>query len=121
VTTRPTVRSVNGLVATDHHLATTAGLEVLRDGGSAVDAAVAAAAVCTVTQPHRTGIGGDLFALVYDASTREVTPEMVSADAQRVLDLIRQIQAMEQRIETIAAGSEIAAAAAARCSCSRAS
>ncbi|HZP97269.1 MAG TPA: gamma-glutamyltransferase [Candidatus Limnocylindria bacterium] len=73
MTTRPTVRSVNGLVATDHHLATEAGLAVLRDGGSAVDAAVAAAAVCTVTQPHRTAIGGDLFALVYDASSREVT------------------------------------------------
>jgi gamma-glutamyltranspeptidase len=72
VTTRPTIRSVNGLVATDNHLATGAGIAVLRDGGSAVDAAVAAAAVCTVTQPHRTGIGGDLFALVYDARTREV-------------------------------------------------
>lgn len=71
--TRPTVRSVNGVVATDHHLATSAGVDVLRDGGSAVDAAVAAAAVCAVTQPHRTAIGGDLFALVYDASKREVT------------------------------------------------
>jgi gamma-glutamyltranspeptidase/glutathione hydrolase len=73
VTTRPTVRSVNGLVATDHHLATAAGLAILQAGGSAVDAAVAAAAVCAVTQPHRTSIGGDLFALVYDASKREVT------------------------------------------------
>ncbi len=72
-TTRPTVRSVNGLVATDHHLATAAGLAALRDGGSAVDAAVAAAAVCAVTQPHRTSIGGDLFALVYDAASRTVS------------------------------------------------
>ena len=63
---------MNGLVATDNHLATAAGIAVLREGGSAVDAAVAAAAVCAVTQPHRTGIGGDLFALVYDARTREV-------------------------------------------------
>jgi len=63
VTTRPTIRSVNGLVATDNHLATAAGIAALREGGSAVDAAIAAAAVCTVTQPHRTGIGGDLFAL----------------------------------------------------------
>jgi len=73
VTTRPTVRSVNGLVSTDHHLATAAGLAILQAGGSAVDAAVAAAAVCAVTQPHRTSIGGDLFALVYDASKRVVT------------------------------------------------
>ncbi len=88
MTTRPTVRSVNGLVATDHHLATEAGVAILREGGSAVDAAVAAAAVCTVVQPHRTGVGGDLFALVYDASSRSVNayngsgaaPAAISAD-----------------------------------------
>jgi len=85
VTTRPTVRSVNGLVATDHHLATAAGLAVLQDGGSAVDAAVAAAAVCAVTQPHRTSIGGDLFALVYDASSREVSAYNGSGAAPRAL------------------------------------
>lgn len=84
--TRPTVRSVNGLVATDHHLATAAGLEALRDGGTAIDAAVAAAAVCAVTQPHRTSIGGDLFALVYDASTREVSAYNGSGAAPRALD-----------------------------------
>ena len=84
--TRPTIRSVSGLVATDNHLATAAGLAVLREGGSAVDAAVAAAAVCTVTQPHRTGIGGDLFALVYDARTREVQAYNASGAAPRSLD-----------------------------------
>ncbi|MDP9282170.1 MAG: gamma-glutamyltransferase [Chloroflexota bacterium] len=86
MTTRPTIRSVNGLVATDNHLATAAGIAVLRDGGSAVDAAVAAAAVCTVTQPHRTGIGGDLFALVYDARTREVQAYNGSGAAPGSLD-----------------------------------
>jgi gamma-glutamyltranspeptidase/glutathione hydrolase len=85
VTTRPTVRSVNGLVATDHHLATAAGLAVLQDGGSAIDAAVAAAAVCAVTQPHRTSIGGDLFALAYDSSTREVTAYNGSGAAPRAV------------------------------------
>lgn len=84
--TRATVRSVNGLVATDHHLATTAGLCVLRDGGSAVDAAVAAAAVCAVAQPHRTSIGGDLFALVYDAGRREVMAYNGSGAAPRAID-----------------------------------
>ncbi len=84
--TRATVRCVNGLVATDHHLATAAGVAVLREGGSAVDAAVAAAAVCTVTQPHRTAIGGDLFALVYDASRREVTAYNGSGAAPRAID-----------------------------------
>ena len=85
MTTRPTIRSVNGLVATDNHLATAAGIAVLREGGSAVDAAVAAAAVCTVTQPHRTGFGGDLFALVYDARTREVQAYNGSGAAPRSL------------------------------------
>lgn len=77
---------MNGLVATDHHLATAAGLEILRDGGSAADAAVAAAAVCAVTQPHRTSIGGDLFALVYDARTREVSAYNGSGAAPRQLE-----------------------------------
>lgn len=77
---------MNGLVATDNHLATAAGIAVLREGGSAVDAAVAAAAVCTVTQPHRTGIGGDLFALVYDARTREVHAYNGSGAAPKSLD-----------------------------------
>ena len=77
---------MNGLVATDNHLATAAGIAVLREGGSAVDAAVAAAAVCTVTQPHRTGIGGDLFALVYDAHTREVQAYNGSGAAPKSLD-----------------------------------
>ena len=70
---RPTVRSANGIVASGHHLATAAGLAALRDGGTAVDAAIAAAAVCAVVLPHRCAIGGDVFALVYDASTRSVT------------------------------------------------
>ena len=87
MTTRPTIRSVNGLVATDNHLATAAGIAALREGGSAVDAAIAAAAVCTVTQPHRTGIGGDLFALVYDARTREVQAYNGSGAAPGSLDL----------------------------------
>lgn len=70
---RPTVRAANGLVASGHHLATSAGLAALRDGGSAADAAIAAAAVCAVVLPQATSIGGDVFALHYDAATREVT------------------------------------------------
>ncbi|OLC10168.1 MAG: hypothetical protein AUH39_02765 [Chloroflexi bacterium 13_1_40CM_67_9] len=73
MTTRPTVRAANGLVASGHHLATSAGLAALREGGNAADAAVAAAAVCAVVMPHRTSIGGDMFALTYDARSRDVT------------------------------------------------
>jgi gamma-glutamyltranspeptidase/glutathione hydrolase len=89
MTTRPTVRAVNGIVATDHHLATAAGIAVLRDGGNAVDAAIAAAGVCAVTQPHRTSIGGDLFALVYDARSREVTAYNGSGAAPASTDVTR--------------------------------
>jgi len=71
--TRPTVRATHGLVASGHHLATTAGVEALRDGGNAIDAAVTAAAVCAVVLPARTSIGGDLFALVHDARSRAIT------------------------------------------------
>ncbi len=71
-TTRPTVASREGMVASGHPLATAAALDVLRDGGTAADAAVAAAAVCAVVLPHRTSIGGDLFALAFDHRTGRV-------------------------------------------------
>src|SRR5438552_6584610 len=86
MTYRPTVRAANGIVASGHHLATVAGLDALRDGGSAADAAIAAAAVCAVVLPHRTAIGGDVFALVYDASTRQVTAYNGSGTAPAALD-----------------------------------
>lgn len=56
-----------GIVAAPHHLAADAGAAVLREGGNAIDAAVAADAVLCVVYPHMTSIGGDLFALVWPA------------------------------------------------------
>jgi gamma-glutamyltranspeptidase / glutathione hydrolase len=61
-----------GMIATSQPLASAAGLAVLRGGGNAVDAAVTAAAVLAVVEPTMTGVGGDLFALVFDARRGEL-------------------------------------------------
>ncbi len=69
---RSEVLARHGIVATSDPLAAQAGLEILRKGGNAIDAAVATGAVLDVTSPNDTGIGGDLFALVYIAKDRKL-------------------------------------------------
>lgn len=65
-----TTRSARGMVVSPHHLASRAGLDVLKDGGSAVEAAVAVAATLAVVYPHMTGIGGDSFWLIAEPDGR---------------------------------------------------
>jgi gamma-glutamyltranspeptidase / glutathione hydrolase len=71
-TWRPAVLADRGMVASGHPLASEAALRILRSGGNAVDAAIAAWAVQGVTEPEMTGLGGDMFALIYIAKTGEV-------------------------------------------------
>jgi gamma-glutamyltranspeptidase/glutathione hydrolase len=71
-TGRPATLAPSGMVACPHALASQAGVDVLRAGGSAVDAAIAASSTLAVVYPHMTGLGGDAFWLIWDAAARQV-------------------------------------------------
>lgn len=71
-TGRPVTMAPNGMVACPHALASQAGVDALRAGGSAVDAAIAASGALAVLYPHMTGVGGDAFWLIYDAKQNAV-------------------------------------------------
>jgi gamma-glutamyltranspeptidase/glutathione hydrolase len=83
------VISTGGIVASEHPLASQAGASILARGGHAVDAAIAANAVLGVVAPMMNGIGGDLFAIVYDAASRTLHGINGSGSAPAALTIDR--------------------------------
>ncbi|MCG2626185.1 gamma-glutamyltransferase [Bradyrhizobium sp. WYCCWR 13023] len=71
-TGRPVTLAPRGMVTSPHALASSAGVDVLRAGGSAIDAAIATSAVLAVVYPHMTGLGGDAFWLIHEGRTGAV-------------------------------------------------
>lgn len=88
-THRSPVVGRQGAVAASQPLAVACGLEVLRKGGNAIDAAVATAAGLNVTEPGSTGLGGDAFCLIYDAKTKQVFAMNASGHSAASLSLER--------------------------------
>jgi gamma-glutamyltranspeptidase/glutathione hydrolase len=84
---RSMVVARRGMVAASNPLAAQSGLNILRMGGNAADATIAMAAVLNVTAPASTGVGGDCFALYYDAASQEITALNGSGRAPAALKL----------------------------------
>lgn len=94
--TRSEVLAQNGMVATNHPLATQIGLDMLKKGGSAVDAAIAANAFLGLADPAMNGIGGDLYAIVWDEKTKKLyglNASGRSPESMTIEDLEAQLEA----------------------------
>jgi gamma-glutamyltranspeptidase/glutathione hydrolase len=87
--TRSEVIAANGMVATSQPLASQIGLQVLKDGGNAIDAAIAANAALGLMEPTGNGIGGDLFAIVWHAKTQKLYGLNASGRSPKSLTLAK--------------------------------
>ncbi len=94
-TLRSPVMGLRGAVATSQPLAANAGLDILKKGGNAVDAAVATAAVLSVVEPHSTSIGGDAFIMIYLAEEDRLVGLNASGRAPYAMTL----DALNERLE----------------------
>jgi gamma-glutamyltranspeptidase / glutathione hydrolase len=84
---RSVVRATQAMVATSQPLASQVGVDILKRGGNAVDAAIAVAAMLNVTEPNMTGIGGDCFAMIYTAKNKKLEALNASGRCPRALTL----------------------------------
>lgn len=85
--TRSEVIAQKGIAATSHPLATQTALDILKNGGNAIDAAIAANALLGLVEPTGCGIGGDLFALIWDAETQKLYGLNASGRSPQALKL----------------------------------
>ncbi|TRX61477.1 gamma-glutamyltransferase [Fulvivirga sp. M361] len=85
--TRSEVIAKNGMVATSHPLASQVGLDILKNGGNAIDAAIAANATLGLMEPTGNGIGGDLFAIIWSAKDKKLYGLNASGRSPGKLDL----------------------------------
>lgn len=84
---RSEVISQNGMAATSQPLATQVALDILKKGGTAIDAAIAANALLGLVEPTGNGMGGDLFAIIWDANKKELTALNASGRSPKSLTL----------------------------------
>jgi gamma-glutamyltranspeptidase/glutathione hydrolase len=100
---RKAVYAPNGVISTSHPLASQAGLSVLERGGNAVDAAVTAAVVLNVVEPFATGLGGDLFSILWSAEEQRLIGLNASGRSGSLMTLEEMLSRGHKRVPRIGA------------------